>query len=327
VDLEDLESDVAEAAALKAEPNDEPEVRDLLNGYLRQIGQIALLTANEEYAIGEAMVTGVRAAEILTLMGNDSPLPERMLLERQVEDGRMARQRLIEANLRLVVSIAKRFRNCNLPFSDLIQEGNIGLMRAVEKFDHTKGLKFSTYATWWIRQGVSRAIADHGRTVRLPVHVGESLSKLSKASRQLAQSLNRLPTDLELAMALGLSEAKVRQIKQAGMTPVSLSRPVSPDEGSSELGDLLSDPSIDIEGNAEASVLEDLVRAQLDMLTDREKRLVLMRHGFDDRPEMTLEEIGQIVGLTRERVRQILEVAYRRLRHPTRLGRCRSMAS
>lgn len=326
-ELNELESEVIEAAALRVEPNDAPEVRELVSEYLRQIGQIALLTADEEYDIGEAMVAGSRAAEIVALMGDDIPAAERRALQRQVDAGEAARQHLITANLRLVVSIARRFRDRGLPFPDLIQEGNIGLMRAVEKFDHTKRLKFSTYATWWIRQAVGRALADQGRTIRLPVHMGETLTKLGRVTRQLEQSLNRLPSDAELASALGVSEEKVRQFKTTAMHPVSLSNPLRPDDDSAELGDFLADDSIDIEGEAETSVLQDIVRLQLHRLSEREQRLIKLRHGFGGRPEMTLEEVGAQEGITRERVRQILDRAYQKLRHPSRLGRYRLLAS
>lgn len=326
-DLAGLEAEVVAAAALQVEPDDAPDVRELVSEYLRQIGQIPLLTANEEYEIGEAMVAGARAAEIVALMGDDIPVAERRSLQRQVDAGEAARQHLITANLRLVVSIARRFRDRGLPFPDLIQEGNIGLMRAVEKFDHTKRLKFSTYATWWIRQAVGRALADQGRTIRLPVHMGETLTKLGRATRQLEQSLDRLPTDAELASALGVSEEKVRQFKTTAMHPVSLSNPLRPDDAAAELGDFLADDTIDIEGDAETSVLREIVHLQLDRLSERERRLIKLRHGFGGRPEMTLEEVGAQEGITRERVRQILDRAYQKLRHPSRLGRYRSLAS
>lgn len=326
-DLAGLEAEVVAAAALQVEPDDAPDVRELVSEYLRQIGQIPLLTANEEYEIGEAMVAGARAAEIVALMGDDIPVAERRSLQWQVDAGEAARQHLITANLRLVVSIARRFRDRGLPFPDLIQEGNIGLMRAVEKFDHTKRLKFSTYATWWIRQAVGRALADQGRTIRLPVHMGETLTKLGRATRQLEQSLDRLPTDAELASALGVSEEKVRQFKTTAMHPVSLSNPLRPDDAAAELGDFLADDTIDIEGDAETSVLREIVHLQLDRLSERERRLIKLRHGFGGRPEMTLEEVGAQEGITRERVRQILDRAYQKLRHPSRLGRYRSLAS
>lgn len=326
-DLEGLDAEVVAAAALQVEPDDAPDVRELVSEYLRQIGQIPLLTADKEYKIGEAMVAGARAAEVIALMGDDIPVAERCSLQRQVDAGEAARQHLITANLRLVVSIARRFRDRGLPFPDLIQEGNIGLMRAVEKFDHTKRLKFSTYATWWIRQAVGRALADQGRTIRLPVHMGETLTKLGRATRQLEQSLDRLPTDAELASALGVSEEKVRQFKTTAMHPVSLSNPLRPDDDSAELGDFLADDTIDIEGDAETSVLREIVHLQLDRLSERERRLIKLRHGFGGRPEMTLEEVGAQEGITRERVRQILDRAYQKLRHPSRLGRYRSLAS
>jgi RNA polymerase primary sigma factor len=325
-ELERLEAEVAAAMALRVEPDDTPDVRDLVNEYLRQIGRTPLLTAAEEFTIGEAMAAGVRAAEIIALLDQDSPASERASLQRLVDAGEAARQRLITANLRLVVSIARRFRDRGLPFPDLIQEGNMGLMRAVEKFDHTKRLKFSTYATWWIRQAVGRALADHGRTVRLPVHIGESLVKLGKATRLLEQALGRLPADHELAVALGVTEEKVRQLKTTAMHPVSLSSPIRPDEDAAELGDFLPDRSVDIEREAHASVIQDVVRLQLDRLSEREQRLIRLRHGFGGRPEMTLEEVGAAEGITRERVRQILDRAYQKLRHPTRLGRYRSLA-
>jgi RNA polymerase primary sigma factor len=326
-DLEGLEADVAAAAVLTVEADDAPEVRDLVNEYLRQIGKVALLTAAEEFDIGEAMAAGARAAEIISLAGSEMPAAERLKLQRQVQAGEAARERLITANLRLVVSIARRFRERGLPFPDLIQEGNLGLMRAVEKFDHTKRLKFSTYATWWIRQAVGRALADQGRTIRLPVHMGETLTKLGRATRQLEQALDRLPTDEELATAMGVSEEKVRQFKTTAMHPISFSNPVRPDDDSAELGDFLPDYSIDIEGDAEASVLKDVVHLQVERLTEREQRLIKLRHGFGGRPEMTLEEVGVVEGITRERVRQILDRAYQKLRHPSRLGRYRSLAS
>jgi RNA polymerase primary sigma factor len=287
---------------------------DLVRHYLREIGRVGLLSAADEVQLARRVEAGVFAREKLDLTQGIDPVLQRELELIEV-DGARAKRRLIEANLRLVVSIAKRYAGRGLPFLDLVQEGNLGLMRAVEKFDYTKGYKFSTYATWWIRQAVTRAIADQARTIRVPVHVVEMINKIIRLQRSMIQEHGREPTPEELADRLDLSAERVREALRYAQDPVSLHTPVGENEDS-ELGDMIED--MDAASPAEAASAS-MLRAHLDAilatLGEREKRVVTMRYGLIDGNPHTLEEVGQVFGVTRERVRQIEANTLAKLRH------------
>jgi RNA polymerase primary sigma factor len=291
---------------------------DLVRVYLREIGRVALLTAADEVDLAKRVEAGVFAAERLEQLecaGNLSAELRRDLLA-VVGDGQRAKQRLIESNLRLVVSIAKRYAGRGLPFLDLIQEGNLGLIRAVEKFDYTRGFKFSTYASWWIRQAVSRAVADQARTIRIPVHMVETVNRILRAQRLLVQSLGRDPSAAEIAVQVDMPAARVEEIKRLAMEPVSLHSPVGEEEGS-ELGDLIEDSeSVPPAELVSAGLLASHVEAVLTHLGDREREVVRMRYGLTDGEPRTLEEVGRAFGVTRERVRQIEAKSLAKLRHP-----------
>jgi RNA polymerase primary sigma factor len=288
---------------------------DLVRVYLREIGRVPLLTAALEVDLARRVEAGVFAAERLTAATPiDADL--RRDLGLIAEDGERAKRQLIEANLRLVVSIAKRYSGRGLPFLDLIQEGNLGLIRAVEKFDYTRGYKFSTYASWWIRQAVSRAVADQARTIRIPVHMVETVNRILRTQRLLVQTLGREPTIAEIAERVDLPAARVAEIRRLAMEPVSLHSPVGEEDGS-ELGDLIEDS----ESTAPADVvsvglLQTHVEAVLTHLGDREREVVRMRYGLTDGEPRTLEEVGKAFGVTRERVRQIEAKSLAKLRHP-----------
>ncbi|WP_298405457.1 RNA polymerase sigma factor RpoD [uncultured Chloroflexus sp.] len=291
---------------------------DSVRLYLREIGQVPLLTAEQEKRLAQLIERGQAAERKLATLPPDSPEAERLrALKAQGEE---ARQQMAAANLRLVVSIAKRYRDRGLPLLDLIQEGSLGLLRAIEKFDHTKGYKFSTYATWWIKQALSRALADQSRLVRLPVHLGETLNRIQAARRQLTQSLGREPTDAELANHLGMSEEKLRELRRTAQDPVSLATPVG-EEADSTLADFIPDPhALDADDAAASGMLRQQIAAALDQLSERERRVLELRYGLADGQPRTLEEVGKAFGVTRERVRQIEVKALRKLRHP-RLGK------
>ncbi len=293
---------------------------DPLSIYLREIGRVPLLTPEEEVELAKRMELGRQARRRLSRSGDLSPEERRQLLE-HIRQGERARQHLIKANSRLVVSIAKKYTGQGVPLADLIQEGNLGLMRAVAKFDYHRGYKFSTYATWWIRQAVSRAIADQSRTIRLPVHMYEQLARLRRAARQISQELGREPTPEELAQALDMPARKVEELLRAADLPVSLETPVGEDEDSA-LGDFIEDQSVLSPADAAArSILRELLDEMLSQLPPREMRILKMRFGLQDGRYHTLEEVGRRFGLTRERIRQLEVQALNRLRHPRRARR------
>jgi RNA polymerase primary sigma factor len=291
---------------------------DSVRLYLREIGQVPLLNAEQEKRLAQAIERGQNAERKIGSLPADSV--EAMQLRRQIDQGNDARQQMAAANLRLVVSIAKRYRDRGLPLLDLIQEGSLGLLRAIEKFDHDKGFKFSTYATWWIKQALSRALADQSRLVRLPVHLGETLNRIQAARRQLTQSLGREPNDSELALTLSMSEEKLRELRRTAQDPVSLATPVG-EEADSTLADFIPDPhALDADDAAASGMLRQQIATALDQLTERERRVLELRYGLSDGQPRTLEEVGKAFGVTRERVRQIEVKALRKLRHP-RLGK------
>lgn len=291
---------------------------DSVRLYLREIGQVPLLTTEQEQKLARAITAGQVAARKKENAPPDSH--EYHMLRAQIAAGDDARQQMAAANLRLVVSIAKRYRDRGLPLLDLIQEGSLGLLRAIEKFDVTKGYKFSTYATWWIKQALSRALADQSRLVRLPVHLGETLNRIQAARRQLTQKLGREPNDSELAAELGMSEEKLRELRRTAQDPVSLATPVG-EEADSTLADFIPDPhALDADDAAASGMLRAQIAAALDQLTERERKVLELRYGLSDGQPRTLEEVGRAFGVTRERVRQIEVKALRKLRHP-RLGK------
>ena len=288
-------------------------VEDSVQLYLREIGQVALLTAQDEIALAADIVTG---RTVLTQRDAALPRSERLAIERMIARGDDARRRLIQANLRLVVSIAKKYLAGPLSFMDLIQEGNIGLMRAVEKFDATRGNRFSTYATCWIRQAITRAIAEQSRVIRLPVHMSDSIGQLRRVSRQLEQTLGRDPTAVEIAAQLGFTERKVRHLLQAAAQPISLEQPLGGD-GEGQIGDLLADERRDapMEIATQNMLQHDLAQALL-ALPARDRAILQLRYGLADGRRRTLEEVGVVFGITRERTRQIEVEALRTLRSP-----------
>jgi RNA polymerase primary sigma factor len=277
---------------------------DSLRLYLRSIGRVQLLTAEREVALAQRIEAGLFAEERLNSGIKLDPKAKREL-QWIAHDGRRAKNHLLEANLRLVVSIAKRYTGRGMAFLDLIQEGNLGLIRAVEKFDWRRGFKFSTYATWWIRQAVARAIADKGRTIRMPVHVVEKLNKINRTERKLVAELGREPTIPEVSVAVGIPEPEVEHIKRSAQTPVSLEKPVGDDE-ESEFGQFIADESAPSpEEAAELSLRHEALQGVLNTLTYRERRVLELRYGLDGEQPRTLDEVGRTFNVTRERIRQI----------------------
>jgi len=298
-------------------------VSDPVRMYLKEIGKVPLLTGQQEVDLARRIEAGLEAAGKMVAGEGALAVVEEEYLEAGVGDGLRAKRQLIEANLRLVVSIAKRYVGRGMLLLDLIQEGNLGLMRAVEKFDYTKGFKFSTYATWWIRQAITRAIADQARTIRIPVHMVETINKVTRVQRQMLQELGREPTIEELGEKLGMAPERVREIQRISQEPVSLEAPVG-DEDDSLLGDFVEDPGAIAPADAAArALLTEAVEEALEQLSDRERRVVRLRFGLDDGQLHTLEEVGKEFGVTRERIRQIESKTLAKLRHPTRSQRLR----
>lgn len=303
-------------------------IEDPVRMYLKEIGKVPLLTAEEEIELAQKMEDGVKAAETIAELQKkleDCPEEEKAEINKQIEEqqeivdiGEDSKKKLAEANLRLVVSIAKRYVGRGMLFLDLIQEGNLGLIKAVEKFDYRKGYKFSTYATWWIRQAITRAIADQARTIRIPVHMVETINKLIRVSRQLLQELGREPTPEEIAEEMNMPVDRVREILKISQEPVSLETPIGEEEDS-HLGDFIQDDNVPVPSDAAAFTLlkEQLVEV-LGTLTEREQKVLRLRFGLDDGRARTLEEVGKEFNVTRERIRQIEAKALRKLRHPSR---------
>jgi RNA polymerase primary sigma factor len=286
--------------------------------YLLQIGQVSLLSAEEEVDLAKRVEAGLAATQMLAQRGDLLSAVRRRELQRVERGGQLGRRRLVESNLRLVVSIAKRYVGRGLLFLDLIQEGNLGLIRAVEKFDYTKGYKFSTYATWWIRQAITRAIADQARTIRVPVHMVETINKLVRTQRELHQQLGREPTLAEIGEKLDLRPERVEEILRIAQEPVSLESPVG-EEDDSSLGDFIEDADAVVPADAATFLLlQEQLAEVLDALTERERKVVEMRFGMLDGEPRTLEEVGNAFGVTRERIRQIESKTLSKLRHPAR---------
>ncbi|EID55943.1 RNA polymerase sigma factor, sigma-70 family [Saccharomonospora xinjiangensis XJ-54] len=353
VDLSDLDVDAVEVDVVDATVTEEPESEDSsrndpdfvwdeeesealrqarkdaeltasadsVRAYLKQIGKVALLNAEEEVELAKRIEAGLYAAERLRVAeeeGEKLSTQMRRDLKWIVRDGERAKSHLLEANLRLVVSLAKRYTGRGMAFLDLIQEGNLGLIRAVEKFDYTKGFKFSTYATWWIRQAITRAMADQARTIRIPVHMVEVINKLGRIQRELLQDLGREPTPEELAKEMDISPEKVLEIQQYAREPISLDQTIG-DEGDSQLGDFIEDSEAVVAVDAVSfTLLQDQLQSVLQTLSEREAGVVRLRFGLTDGQPRTLDEIGQVYGVTRERIRQIESKTMSKLRHPSR---------
>jgi RNA polymerase primary sigma factor len=296
---------------------------DQTRDYLKQIGRIPLLTAEQEVRLGERVQAGVRAEGDIAATGIPTPELERISL-----DGRRAKNHMLEANLRLVVSIAKRYTGRGMLFLDLIQEGNLGLLRAIEKFDPTKGFKLSTYATWWIKQAIGRALADQARTIRVPIHMVEEINRLSRVRRELITLLDREPTTAELATALDVTEERVSRVQGYDRAPISLHTPLGHTTGDAELGDLIEDTSTPAtEDLVGAELLRSHLRAVLAEFTEREAGVIALRYGLDGDEPRTLDEIGKVYGVTRERIRQIEAKTMSKLRHPSRSSALRGYLS
>ena len=291
---------------------------DPVKDYLKQIGKVSLLNAEQEVDLARRIEAGLYAEELLKTTSNDLSSRQRRELHILAQDGQQAKNHLLEANLRLVVSLAKRYTGRGMQFLDLIQEGNLGLIRAVEKFDYTKGYKFSTYATWWIRQAITRAMADQARTIRIPVHMVEVINKLARVQRQMLQDLGREPTPEELAKELDMTPEKVVEVQKYGREPISLHTPLGED-GDSEFGDLIEDSEAIVPADAVSfTLLQEQLHRVLDTLSEREAGVVSMRFGLGDGQPKTLDEIGKVYGVTRERIRQIESKTMSKLRHPSR---------
>ena len=322
-DAEDFDWDDEESEALKQARRDAELTAsaDSVRAYLKQIGKVPLLNAEQEVELAKRIEAGLYAGERLRAVEEgEEKLPTPMWRDLQwiSRDGERAKNHLLEANLRLVVSLAKRYTGRGMAFLDLIQEGNLGLIRAVEKFDYTKGYKFSTYATWWIRQAITRAMADQARTIRIPVHMVEVINKLGRIQRELLQDLGREPTPEELAKEMDITPEKVLEIQQYAREPISLDQTIG-DEGDSQLGDFIEDSEAVVAVDAVSfSLLQDQLQQVLQTLSEREAGVVRLRFGLTDGQPRTLDEIGQVYGVTRERIRQIESKTMSKLRHPSR---------
>ena len=334
IDVIDNDSEVVEATVVEVpeaadDVDEEPPVgkkldltvktltNDPVRMYLKEIGKVSLLTAKEEVELAKKIEAGELAIRQLENLANPSK-EEKRKLERTEREGMSAKRKLVEANLRLVVSIAKRYVGRGMLFLDLIQEGNLGLIRAVEKFDYRKGYKFSTYATWWIRQAITRAIADQARTIRIPVHMVETINKLIRVQRQLLQDHGREPTPEEIGAEMELTPEKVREILKISQEPVSLETPIGEEEDS-QLGDFIEDQEAVVPADAASfSLLQQQLRHILETLSDRERKVIELRFGLKDGHPRTLEEVGKVFGVTRERIRQIESKTLSKLRHPSR---------
>lgn len=291
---------------------------DPVKDYLKQIGRVSLLNAEQEVDLSERIEAGLYAQHLLETEGDTLDFKRKRELKWAASDGKKAKDHLLEANLRLVVSLAKRYTGRGMLFLDLIQEGNLGLIRAVEKFDWKKGFKFSTYATWWIRQAITRAMADQARTIRVPVHMVEVINKLSRVQRQMLQDLGREPTPDELARELDMPVEKVQEVQKYGREPISLHTPLGED-GDSEFGDLIEDTDAIAPSDAVAfSLLQEQFKQVLETLSPREAGVIKMRYGLEDGQPKTLDDIGRVYGVTRERIRQIESKTMSKLRHPSR---------
>jgi RNA polymerase primary sigma factor len=328
-DPEPVEPAVVERASRPARPArharttlDAGASFDPVRMYLKEIGKVPLLTAAQEVSLAKRFEAGLDAEARMAEGAAVTP-EQRASLRAVIRDGELAKSHLIEANLRLVVSIAKRYVGRGMALLDLVQEGNLGLIRAVEKFDYTKGFKFSTYATWWIRQAITRAIADQARTIRIPVHMVETMNKVTRVQRQMLQELGREPTVEEIAEKVELTPDRVREIQRLGQDTVSLETPVG-EEDDSSLGDFVEDPNATAPATAAArALLTEAIEEALEELNDRERAVVRMRFGLDDGQVRTLEEVGREFKVTRERIRQIESKTLAKLRHPTRSNRLR----
>ena len=320
------EKELASVPMAEADLDSQGPAADLVRVYLNGIGKTALLSASEEVDLAKRIEAGVFAKHMLDTE-QDLSRTRRSELSAVVRDGQAAKQHLMQANLRLVVSLAKRYTGRGMPLLDLIQEGNLGLIRAVEKFDYAKGFKFSTYATWWIRQAITRGMADQGRTIRLPVHLVEQVNKLARIKRDLHQQLGREATNAELANEAGLTENKVSDLLDHSRDPVSLDMPVGSDEDA-PLGDFIEDgEATDAENAVISGFLHDDMRRVLGTLDQREQNVIRLRYGLDDGSPRTLDQIGKHFGLSRERVRQIEREVMAKLRHGERADRLRAYAS
>jgi RNA polymerase primary sigma factor len=315
--LDSADIDAVEASEQASGTDERGVSADLVRAYLNAIGRTKLLTAAQEVELARRVEAGLYAEEKLANHDvDDAEL--RTVLGMVAAEGHAAKNHLLEANLRLVVSIAKRYTGRGMAFLDLIQEGNLGLIRAVEKFDYTKGYKFSTYATWWIRQAITRAMADQARTIRIPVHMVEVINKLGRIQRELLQDLGREPTPEELAKEMDITPEKVLEIQQYAREPISLDQTIG-DEGDSQLGDFIEDSEAVVAVDAVSfSLLQDQLQQVLQTLSEREAGVVRLRFGLTDGQPRTLDEIGQVYGVTRERIRQIESKTMSKLRHPSR---------
>ncbi len=324
----DLDPDLAEIESESSLPSSDMDSfnnlenissDDTIGLYLKEMSRVPLLSMTEELDIARRIETGRESKKELDRSNGGGPPDRKVILQGEVEDGFLAREHLIKANTRLVVSVAKRYMGRGVPFLDLIQEGNLGLMKAVEKFDYHRGFRFSTYATWWIRQTITRSIADQGRTIRVPVHMVDRIRQLYKLTHEMEQTLGRVPTTPELAEKLELPTEKVEWMLQVSWLPLSLESPINDDEEDSELGQFVEDQLTPTPlESTYAKLLREKIEEVLDTLPPREARILRLRFGLENGHNYTLEEVGEKFGLTRERIRQIESKALRRLRHPRR---------